>query len=61
MVLTDREIEIALKNKQIVIEPPPNLAEALSSTTLDLTLSDRFAEWIPIGGMPVHPGSPDYS
>ena len=61
MILTDREIEIALANRQIVVEPEPSLAEALSSTTLDLTLSDSFAEWDPIAGTTIHPGSPDYS
>lgn len=61
MILTDREIEIALKNKQIVVIPPPNLQTALSSTTLDLTLSDRFATWKHVGGTTIHPGTPGYS
>ena len=56
MILTDREIEIALQNGQILIEPKPNLADALSSTTLDLRLSDTFVEWISIGGSTVRPG-----
>ena len=61
MILTDREIAIALANRQIVIEPGPNLTEALSSTTLDLTLSNVFAEWDEIDGVTIHPGAPDYS
>lgn len=61
MILTDREIEIALAKRQIIVEPPPNLKEALSSTTLDLTLSDRFLDWHSIPGTTVNPGSKNYS
>ncbi|MDB5510740.1 MAG: deoxycytidine triphosphate deaminase [Enterovirga sp.] len=61
MILTDREIEIAITNRQIIVEPPPVFAEALSSTTLDLTLSSTFVEWNPIAGVTVHPGASDYS
>ncbi|MGW5961030.1 dCTP deaminase, partial [Methylorubrum thiocyanatum] len=59
--LTDREIETALKNGQIVVSPQPDFATALSSTTLDLTLSDRFATWKSIAGTAIHPGQPGYS
>lgn len=61
MIVTDREIEIALDNGQIIVTPRPNLAEALSSTTLDLTRSDVFVEWNPMKGTTIHPGSKDYS
>lgn len=61
MILTDREIEIALAKGQIVVEPAPDLKTALSSTTLDLTLSDVFVEWNAIDGTTVEPGSADYS
>lgn len=61
MILTDREIEIALAKKQIIIDPQPNLKESLSSTTLDLTLSDKFLDWNAIPGTTVCPGSPEYS
>jgi dCTP deaminase len=61
MILTDREIEIALAQKQIIIEPQPDLKEAISSTSLDLTLSDRFAEWQSRPGMPIRPGAPGYN
>jgi dCTP deaminase len=61
MILTDREIENALKHGQIVVEPQPDLAIALSSTTLDLTLSDRFATWKKVPGTTIHPGRPGYT
>lgn len=61
MILTDREIEIALAKRQIIIEPRPDFKSALSSTTLDLTLSSNFVEWEPIGGSTITPGSKDYS
>lgn len=38
MILTDREIQIAIKSGAIAIEPRPN-AVAFSSTSLDLTLN----------------------
>lgn len=37
MILTDREIQIALSKQQIVIDPAPVL-EAYTSTSVDLTL-----------------------
>src|SRR5439155_24456823 len=46
MVLTDREIEAALRANQIVIEPPPK-ETAFSSTSLDLTLSKFLRIWKP--------------
>lgn len=61
MILTDREIEIALAQKHIIVDPIPDLKEALSSTSLDLTLSDRFAEWQSRPGMPIRPGAPGYN
>ena len=60
MVFTDREIEQALSQGQIIIEPAPNLAEALSSTSLDLTLSDRFSEWKSMPGTSITPGADGY-
>lgn len=38
MILTDREIQIALETKQIIVDPSTS-PSAFSSTTLDLTLS----------------------
>ena len=61
MILTDREIEIGLDSGHIIVEPRPNLKLALSSTTLDLTLSDVFAVWDTMKGVTLHPGSHDYS
>jgi dCTP deaminase len=44
MVLTDREIQVAIQNKQIVVDPPP-LPTAFSSTSLDLTLAKYLRVW----------------
>jgi len=44
MVLTDREIQIAIENSQIIVDPRPNEL-SYSSTSLDLTLSKYFQEW----------------
>ena len=41
MILTDREIQIALDKKQITIDPLPAL-EAYSSTSVDLTLDQHI-------------------
>ena len=60
MVLTDREIEIAISQNDIVITPLPNMKEALSSTSIDLTLSNRFSEWKATPGVTVRPGAPGY-
>lgn len=38
MILTDREIQIALQRKQIIIDPLPQVDVAYSSTSVDLTL-----------------------
>ncbi len=61
MILTDREIIIALDNGQIIVKPRPDLELALSFTTLDLTLSDVFSTWNAIGGVTLHPGAADFS
>ena len=61
MILTDREIIIALDHGHIIVEPRPDLSLALSSTTLDLSLSDVFATWDTIKGSTLHPGAVDYS
>jgi dCTP deaminase len=60
MVLTDREIEIALSQQDLIIKPTPNLKEALSSTSIDLTLSDRFSEWHDTPGITIRPGAAGY-
>lgn len=44
MVLTDREIQAAIKSGQISVDPPPDQV-AYSSTSLDLTLSKSLRVW----------------
>jgi len=44
MILTDREINSALDNKQIDIDPRPS-PDAFSSTSVDLTLSTEVRVW----------------
>lgn len=44
MILTDREIQIALDNGRITVAPAPK-AEAYSSTSLDLTLDPCYQKW----------------
>ena len=44
MILTDREIQAVIQNKQIIIDPTPDL-DAYSSTSLDLTLSKSLRIW----------------
>jgi dCTP deaminase len=59
MILTDREIEIALQHGHLGIEPRPD-PDAYSSTSVDLTLSDKFATWKEIPGIAISPGAKDY-
>jgi dCTP deaminase len=63
MVLTDREIQSALNNKQIIIAPSP-APDAFSSTSVDLTLSSALRIWnkIPPTGVDqtVCPAIPGY-
>jgi dCTP deaminase len=59
-ILTDREIMNALNSGHIVINPRPDPAKALSSTSIDLTLARRFAEWPAVGGLEIRPGHPNY-
>lgn len=56
MILTDREILIALSCDQLVIQPPPS-ADALSSTSLDLTLNAIGSVWKTAPGVPIRPGA----
>ena len=44
MILTDREIQIALQQKHVTIDPPPT-PDAYASTSVDLTLGRTFAVW----------------
>jgi dCTP deaminase len=60
MILTDREIQLAIANKQITITPEP-AADAYSSTSLDLTLDEPGDEWDPAHSQPIRPGAPGYN
>ncbi len=44
MILTDREIQIFLSKRQIIINPEPDLTQ-YSSTSIDLTLSKQLLVW----------------
>lgn len=59
MILTDREIQSALHSGQIFIEPSPNV-EAYSSTSVDLTLLNKFTTWKSIPGVTIRPGKPGH-
>jgi len=51
MILSDREIQAAIRDKNILIDPPPD--EALfSSTALDLTLDVVLLRWKELGNHP---------
>ncbi len=61
MILTDREIKIALEKKQITIDPLPDEATSYQSTAVDLTLSPIvriFKEGVT--GIHFDPGSEGY-
>lgn len=59
MILTDREIQLALENRQIAITPEPG-EEAFSSTSLDLTLDDPGDVWRDLPGQPIRPAAQGY-
>jgi dCTP deaminase len=59
MILTDREIAIALQCAQIKLEPPPP-PESYSSTSVDLTLADNGLIWDSAAGVQIRPGHPNY-
>ena len=61
MILTDREIRIALYEKSLIIDPLPDLEIAVSSTAIDLSLSDTFKEWSAVKGIQIRPGAEGYS
>jgi deoxycytidine triphosphate deaminase len=44
VILTDREIQIALTEGQIIIDPAPTVL-AYSSTSVDLTLESHISEF----------------
>jgi dCTP deaminase len=42
MILSDKDIKLALQSKKVVIQPAPNLAEQLGSCLIDLRLGNSF-------------------
>ncbi|HEV7371244.1 hypothetical protein, partial [Arenibaculum sp.] len=59
MILTDREIAIALRCGQIELQPPPR-PESYSSTSVDLTLAKEGRIWNAAGGVQIRPGHENY-
>jgi dCTP deaminase len=60
MILTDREIQLALANRQIEITRAP-ADEAFASTSVDLTLDAPGEIWRPLPGQPIRPAAPGYN
>src|SRR5436190_851914 len=60
MILTDREIQLAMENGQIEITPEPD-DEAYSSTSLDFTLSEPGELRNVLPGQPIRPGAAGYN
>jgi dCTP deaminase len=60
VILTDREIQLALENKQIEITPLPD-DSAFSSTSLDLTLAEPADVWQKMPGQPIRPAVKGYN
>jgi len=60
MILTDREILLAIGNGQIVVDPVPE-EDAISATSLDLTLADSGETWQALPGQPIRPGAAGYN
>jgi len=56
VILTDREIELAIKHGQIELDPPPD-DDAYSSTSLDLTLAENAEIWESPKGVKLFPGT----
>lgn len=61
MILTDREIRIAIQQKLIIIDPPPD-DNAFSSTSVDLTLASKVFVFkgSTTGGEAIDPGARKY-
>lgn len=60
MILTDREIRLALNDGNIEVKPTPDLSVAITSTAMDLTLGKVFKTWPKVNGMSIRPGDKDY-
>jgi dCTP deaminase len=59
MILSDREIQIALASGQLKITPVPP-PEAYSSTSVDLTLAKEAVVWKETPGVNIQPGVPGF-
>ncbi len=64
MILSDREINLALRRDQIRITPAP-LDKAISSTSIDLTLDEEISFWTTeqepkTPAVIVYPGRPEF-
>lgn len=69
MILTDRELQIAIQIGQVIVDPVP-APDAFGSTSVDLRLSDRIRVWAapslqPLAGVEealvLSPGASGYS
>lgn len=63
MILTDREIKLAIEKDLIIIDPRPG-PNAFSSTAVDLTLDPNITEFkSPAGGVEyvIDPGHPEFN
>lgn len=60
MILTDREIHVAIETEQIIITPAPK-EEAYSSTSLDLKLAKPLRVWRSGVDRIIRPATPGYS
>lgn len=60
MILTDREIQLAIENGQIGVTPSP-ADDAYSATSLDLTLAAPGEIWNVLGGQPIRPAATGYN
>jgi len=61
MILTDREIEIAIKSGQIELNTNNSLLEMLSSSSIDLSLAEEGRIWKPNAAIQIRPGKPGYN
>jgi dCTP deaminase len=59
MILTDREIQLAIVNRQITVSPEPG-EDAYSSSSLDLSLDEPGDLWLKLPGQPIRPGAAGY-
>ena len=60
MILTDREIQLAIESGQIQIDPQPD-DDAYSSTSVDLTLDEPAEIWQILKGQPIRPAAAGYN